>query len=399
MCLLLVLGIFLRFYAIGSLPYGLNQDEASSGYEAWALLTSGIDRNGDAFPVLFTSWGSGQNVLMSYLAIPFVALFGLSEMSIRIPNALFGCISLVVFWLLARKTRGERFALTALLLLGVNPWHIMMSRWALESNLLPAFLLMGIYFTVLAKDKQWFLLPASVSYAIGIYAYGTAFFVLPILLVGSIIWLRREMEWKPFTVSMLVFIIIALPITVCQLANMFELGELRLLGMTLPQLTQTRQAATSVFGSGLGGLKENYAAFFRILKTGTDGLIFNSLGLMSGGLFYFFGLPLIIIGIISSLGRRKDYPLEIPIMIWAIGGAVCVGLIDGNINRLNFVWLPLVYFEAVGARWILCKLGMLRPASWVLLAASFCVFVSSYVVTFGGSGNHKKRTVDLRLEQ
>ncbi|MBR5261493.1 MAG: glycosyltransferase family 39 protein, partial [Oscillospiraceae bacterium] len=188
-CLLLVLGIFLRFYAIGSLPYGLNQDEASSGYEAWALLTSGIDRNGDAFPVLFTSWGSGQNVLMSYLAIPFVALFGLSEMSIRIPNALFGCISLVVFWLLARKTRGERFALTALLLLGVNPWHIMMSRWALESNLLPAFLLMGIYFTVLAKDKQWFLLPASVSYAIGIYAYGTAFFVLPILLVGSIIWL------------------------------------------------------------------------------------------------------------------------------------------------------------------------------------------------------------------
>jgi len=383
----MVLGIFLRFYMLGSLPYGLNQDEASAGYDAWALLTSGIDRNGDSFPVLFTSWGSGQNVLMSYLAIPFIALFGLSEVTVRIPNALFGCITLLVFWLLARKIRGARFGLTALILLAVNPWHIMMSRWALESNLLPAFLLLGVYFTVLAKDRQWLLLPAAVSYALGIYAYGTAFFILPILLIGSIIWLRREIRWKPFTVSMLAFIIIALPIAVCQLSNVLGWGEIKLFSFTLPELTQTRQAATSVFGAGLGSVRENFETFFRILKTESDGLIFNSLGIMSGGMFYFFGLPLIIIGIIASLGRRKDFPGEIPMLIWAIGGAVCTGFIAGNINRLNFVWLPLIYFEAVGAHWILCKLRWLRPAAWVLLAACVCVFASSYVITFGGEGN------------
>ena len=36
--LLLLAGFALRLLLIGSLPYGLNQDEASAGYDAWALL-------------------------------------------------------------------------------------------------------------------------------------------------------------------------------------------------------------------------------------------------------------------------------------------------------------------------------------------------------------------------
>ena len=36
--LLLALGALLRLCALGALPYGLNQDEASAGYEAFALL-------------------------------------------------------------------------------------------------------------------------------------------------------------------------------------------------------------------------------------------------------------------------------------------------------------------------------------------------------------------------
>ena len=89
---LLILGFFLRVYAIGTLPYGLNQDEASSLYEAWSLLRSGIDRNGNAFPVLLVSWGSGQNALLSDLAIPFVALLGPVPLAIRLPGAILSCV-------------------------------------------------------------------------------------------------------------------------------------------------------------------------------------------------------------------------------------------------------------------------------------------------------------------
>ena len=101
--LIIISGTLLRLLFIGSIPAGLNQDEASAGYEAWALLSYGIDRNGDAWPVLFTAWGSGQNVLYSYLSIPFIALFGLNEISPRLAMGISGSLSLLIFWLLARN--------------------------------------------------------------------------------------------------------------------------------------------------------------------------------------------------------------------------------------------------------------------------------------------------------
>ena len=42
---ILIIGILVRIVGITEFPQGLNQDEASSGYEAYSLLTEGIDRN------------------------------------------------------------------------------------------------------------------------------------------------------------------------------------------------------------------------------------------------------------------------------------------------------------------------------------------------------------------
>ncbi|MBR5280514.1 MAG: hypothetical protein IKU26_06080, partial [Clostridia bacterium] len=67
--LILLLGIFLRVYQFGTLPIGLNQDEAFAGYEAFSLAHYGVDSAGYHNPVYFVSWGSGMNVLESYLAI------------------------------------------------------------------------------------------------------------------------------------------------------------------------------------------------------------------------------------------------------------------------------------------------------------------------------------------
>ena len=79
---LLALGFAARLVGLDSLPLGLNQDEASAGYDAWAILSYGIDRCGNALPVLLESWGSGQNALLSYLAMPFIAIWK-NEPSIR----------------------------------------------------------------------------------------------------------------------------------------------------------------------------------------------------------------------------------------------------------------------------------------------------------------------------
>ena len=49
--IIIFVGCFIRLYNINNAPVGLNQDEASIGYEAYSLLNYGIDRNGMTNPL------------------------------------------------------------------------------------------------------------------------------------------------------------------------------------------------------------------------------------------------------------------------------------------------------------------------------------------------------------
>lgn len=382
--LLLAVGLAVRVVGIGSLPYGLNQDEASAGYDAWALLCYGTDRCGNSLPVLLESWGSGQNVLYSYLAMPFIAVFGLTEFSLRLPMALSGFAALVFMWLLAKRIRGERFALTALFFLCLCPWHIMASRWALESNLLPTLLLGGIYFTVRAEEREWSLLPAAILFGLSLYAYGTAYFFLPPFLVFAVIWLWKKLRPVSLCVCFAVFVAIALPITLCQLRNALGLPETTFLGLTLPKLTESRQLSTSVFGGGgFSAALDNFKSFLRILVKQTDGLPYNSAS--SGGLYYFFGLPLAAVGLVKcAVSLRHGEKREAPVLAALVIGFFCAFLIDVNINRINMVWLPLIYFISLGLYtvaealrgWKAFPASAAAPAVCVAVCAA--LFFSSY---------------------
>lgn len=384
--LLLAVGFIVRCAYIGTLPGGLNQDEASAGYDAWALLNYGIDRCGNTWPVLLESWGSGQNILYSLLAMPFIAVFGLSGLTLRIPAAVFGCVTLFGFWRLARRIRGAGFGLTALFTLTVCPWHIMISRWALESNLLPGMLLLGVYFTLRSRENEWALVGAGAFFGLSLYAYGTAYFFLPLFLCAAVFIMRRSLRPKSFFTALGVFIVIALPISVCQLVNMLDLDGFTVLGVTIPKLTRARQSMTSVFGGGgLTALGENIRALWSILTTGTDGFSYNSI--RPWGLVYVFGLPLSIAGLFFSLCTRKDRPDE-RLMRWALYAALIAScLISGNINRLNMLWLPVVYFMAVGMHMVFCAAGVFSVTAVAAVLACFALFLGDYADVLGSSDN------------
>ena len=384
---LILLGVMLRLLFLEELPYGLNQDEASAGYDAWALLRSGMDRNGKSWPVLFVSWGSGQNVLMSYLAMPWIAVLGLRPLSIRLPNALAGCATIFVFWRLARRCRGERFGLCALFLLVINPWHIMASRWGLESNLLPALLLGACFSLSRAKEKPGSLIGAAVCLGLAPYAYGTVFFFLPPFLIASAFHLKKSLRWKPTCGALMIFALLIFPIALCQALNLLGGEELRILGVTLPRLIDTRQNATSVFGGGLGMIRKNIMVFLEILHNGDDGVQYNALPFWQGGLFYFFGLPLSLLGTLISVLERDEQKDEWPLRAMLFSAVFCAALIDGNINRLNMIWLPMIYYSALGGVWLTRHLRIKRLIP--LAAATVCFFFFSYcyVRAFGSPGN------------
>lgn len=389
---LLLAGFVLRLLFLEKLPYGLNQDEASAGYDAWALLHSGIDRNGKSWPVLFLSWGSGQNVLMSYLAMPFIRLMGLRPLSLRLPNALAGCVTLFVMWRLARKARGERFALWALFLLVINPWHIMASRWGLESNLLPALLAGACYFLARVEEKPKSLMGAAVCLGLSPYAYGTVFFLLPPFLLWTAVRLRKTLRAHPGAAgaSLLILLLLIFPIGLCQALNLLGGEEMKILGMTLPRLIDSRQNATSVFGGGgLRQIFKNFQIFLDILHNGDDWVEYNALSFWKGGVLYFFGLPLAVLGIAVGIRDRKERRGEWPMPALLACSVLCAGLIDGNINRLNMIWLPMIYYSAAGAFWLA---EQLRIRTVIPLAAAllcFFYFGYSYVAAFAPPGHFK----------
>ncbi len=375
---LLCLGAALRLLGLDFFPPGLNQDEASTGCDAWGLLVSGMDRNGDAWPVLFTSWGSGQNALYAYLLLPFLALFGRSVYVLRLPAAILGTVSLFLFWRLGRKYAGPRAGVLALGLLALDPWHLLISRWALESNLLPFCLLLGVYLLDLAlEDRPWCILPAAASLALGLYAYGTAFLYLPLFLLPCfLLLLLRRFPALPLISALGAFLLLALPIFLCNLRNILGLDGMKLLGFTLPRLTQTRQTATMSFSP------QHLWDALKLLWKQSDGLPWNSAGPF-GLLWGIPGLALALWGLGCTLYRvtvRRGKTLDLLCLFALSAGLVSCLFIQVNVNRVNFLFLPLVWCQAVGLEEIFCRL----PAAGAVLSAGVLlasIFLCRYCLT------------------
>ena len=101
--IIMLIAIFSRLFMFGKFPGGVNVDEAFAGYESWSLINYGMDSWGYTNPVYFIANGSGMNVLNSYLMMPFVYAFGLNKYTIRIPQVVFGILTVYVLYLLIKK--------------------------------------------------------------------------------------------------------------------------------------------------------------------------------------------------------------------------------------------------------------------------------------------------------
>ena len=156
--LILAAGVWVRCYRFVELPLGQNPDGTMAGVEALCLADGGTDQYGTSWPTYFAAWQFSQmSTLYSYLMIPFVKLMGLSKLTLRLPMLLMSLIAMPLLWDLARRIAGRNFALLAFFLLALNPWHIVLSRWALEANMLPHVLLLAVELLLVGMRRRWAL--------------------------------------------------------------------------------------------------------------------------------------------------------------------------------------------------------------------------------------------------
>ncbi len=387
--LILIVGILVRTLQLGALPAGVDQDEAMSAYQAYTTYTQGLDLNGYHNPVYFEAWGNGQSALLSYLMIPFIAVFGLTDLAIRLPMAIVGILTLPVFFLLLKRIFDEKTAFIGLFLLAINPWHIMMSRWALDCNLAPAFLLFGLYFFILALEKHpaYYLL-AALMYGLCLYTYAIMWVIVPLSLLLQIVYAlvskRARINW--YTSGFVVLLgLIALPLLLLIAVNMQYIPEIKTSLFSIPELAHWRSGDLSL--DNLTNL-DSFSNLFSMLSSQTDGWIRSSFS--NFGFYYLFSAPLMLVGLVSlvrdslSLWRRRAHALETYVLIQLFAALFTALLIDEiNANRVNYLHLPLILLCALGVREVL-------NINWKLagqaLIALYCVCFLAFTGYYFGAG-------------
>jgi len=191
-----------RFTWLSKIPQGIHRDEASIGYNAYSIAKTGRDEFGKSFPFIFQSLDDFKLPTIMYTDVPFVGIFGLSDFWVRFPTALFGALTPIALFFLARELFGLRVATLSALSLAVSPWHILFSRAANETTIATFFAVLAVYFLI-KLIKKWTinnLLFSLIFFVLAIFTYRTQFIFTPMILVSILVvnyktifaWTKRE---------------------------------------------------------------------------------------------------------------------------------------------------------------------------------------------------------------
>jgi len=181
---ILVVAAFLRLYKLESVPVSMFGDELDVGYHAYSILKTGKDYSGNAWPLHFQSLAEWRTPLYLYSAVPTVALFGISPLSVRLPAAIFGLLGVYALYLFVNEaTKNEKLALISTAILAFSPWHIQYSRAAFEVTQMLFFLLMGLYLFYKSLDNGKFLWLSVASFLLMPWDYSTAKIYTPFFLL------------------------------------------------------------------------------------------------------------------------------------------------------------------------------------------------------------------------
>ena len=373
--LFMTMGIFARIWQFGIVPGDINADEAFVGYDAYNLLHYGVDSAGYRFPVYLTTWGSGASALNTYLMIPFIAIFGAKIWVIRLPQVIVACLTLWVTYLLVKRLFDEKIALCALFLLTISPWHIGMSRWGMDANMAPGFVIFGLYFFVRGLEENKFLMLSALMYGLSLYCYATIWSIIPFMLLLQLFYgfFFKKIRFNRFLLlSGLILVVLAMPLLLFLLVNMDIIGEIRLSFISIPKLVVMRNNEIS-----FSNLFMKARRLWSIIKFQSDDMPWN--GTSKYGIYYSGTLSFFMLGIfycikttIEKLAKKREAP-ELLLLIQIGGGTLLGLLIYTNINRNNILFIPMIITAALGI-YYLCSLINLRCL--VLLALFYlCMFI------------------------
>ncbi len=362
---ILVFAFIIRFINLADIPSGINQDEAMGAMDAWALSQYGTDRYGMQWPVHFQAWRYGQmSVLLSYCMIPFIKLFGFSTFAVRIPMVLASTTGIALVYLIARKFFNANLSLALMAFASINPWQFMQSRWSLDCNLFPHVFLLGFYLLLSGLEKRKHLYLSMVFFGLTFYCYGIAVYSVPVFLFVFAAWClwKKELTFREILISVCIFFAVALPEILTMFINMFGLPTIETPLFTIPFFPESIRSNDILFlNFSFYQLGRNALSMLKQAFLQKPDYLFNALP--EFGPMYHISTPFIFLGIVLFIKRffvnvkelfctrntTRQQTLDLALLGFFIMG-IWVGLLtfEVNINRINIIFYPLMFFTVYG---------------------------------------------------
>ncbi|MCL4338335.1 phospholipid carrier-dependent glycosyltransferase [Patescibacteria group bacterium] len=194
-----LIGSIPRLYHLTEVPAGLMQDEAIA-YDAYSVMKTGRDHHGVYFPITFQSFNDYIGHITSYTLIPFIAVWGLTPLALRLSVAILSILTIPLIFLLVKKlTYDNTLSLMTAFILTVSQFAVSSARWLISPNVVPFYITSALllFFVAIGSSKHQLIksIIAGVSSGICLYIYPSMEGMLPvwliILLVITILWKKR----------------------------------------------------------------------------------------------------------------------------------------------------------------------------------------------------------------
>ena len=197
--ILLILTFSIRGFGLLSSPPSLYWEEVAIGYDAYAIIKTGHDHHGHAWPILaFESFGDWKPALYFYLVAGAELILGLTPLAVRLPALLSGlamviAVAWLIKYLLEDHLSSENIRLLMVITLlvgGLSPWGVMFSRAGWESMVAASLLAwggLGWVYAGKAKHKMLVLILSTLLLALSAYTYHAARLIAPLLFVWLLI--------------------------------------------------------------------------------------------------------------------------------------------------------------------------------------------------------------------
>lgn len=392
----------LRLYRLSDFPVGFHIDEASLGYNAYSLLLTGKDDNGNRLPLYIDIFGDNRPSGYHYLAIIPVKLFGLSEFSTRFPGAFFGIISIFAIYLLSNAVfNNRRIALLSAFLLAVSPWHVVLSRASAETIVALFFILLGFALILISFQKKsfYYLTLGSLSLIASFFFYHTPRVFVPLLLVSfamvsSGLYTNKK-YFKKFLLSVFLVGLISFLLVFVVKGGAGRFNQVNIFGHPETKLVmeeEIREDGISNLSPFVTRISHNKIISFsrtfvsNYLDYFSGNFLFTNGGLPiwykipNLGLLYIIELPFVLIGLFFLLIKKDNFYRLL--LLWIVIAPVTAALtVDDapNIQRA-IVLFPILEIVAAFGIYIFLK-GQKNFQKYLVVAIGIIFIFNVYYFT------------------